>query len=75
VYAHIAHFVMLGLPELTVFTVGGGIRPYCSDTLFMGIKIPGGLLMTDIVTAVIIGAYFLLLIGIGAWGSKKIHIT
>jgi len=31
--------------------------------------------MADIITAAIIGLYFLLLIGIGVWGSKKIRTT
>jgi sodium/proline symporter len=41
----------------------------------MGLEIPGGSLMADIITAIIIGLYFVLLIGIGAWGSKKIRTT
>ena len=31
--------------------------------------------MADIITTTIIGLYFVLLIGIGAWGSKKVRTT
>jgi SSS family solute:Na+ symporter len=31
--------------------------------------------MVGLITAVIVGLYFVLLIGIGGWASRKIHTT
>ena len=67
---------MFGLPDITLIAVGGVVIIVILALLVPGDFLSGGMTeVADIVTAVVIALYFLFMIGIGIWASRKIKNT